>query len=252
MSSYPPPLLKTNEPLTEFNAEHFKDNTDGNLNEDQLTVVPPLFDGGMTYYKSDHQLHTKNNLIFDDTNNRLGINTATPSTSLHVVGNSTLGGDTSVTNNLTVTGSVAANSTLSVGGLATLFKTNVKSLTFDSLTTNGAINSCSKTSEYPLVVQTLNNISDGSVTQSAIAFSANSNSNSVAEADIAFTRLADGPARGKLNINLVTGTVNKETVMSFQGDRTLITKNVGINQAAPLSALHVGGDAIVNNLAIGT
>ena len=154
-------------------------------------------------------------------NSNVGISTNAPNAKLHVVGPSTLEGTTSI-----------------------------KASTFNALATSGTIASCSPTTDFPVVIQSTDNTNN--LTKTALAFSASSNSATAPEADISFTRTADAPARGKLDVNLITGTTNKENVMSFQSDRTLITKKVGINQTAPLTTLHVGGDAIVSNIGIGT
>ena len=215
--------------------------------ENQISIsdimTPPIIDQGVTFIKSDLKLNTNPNFIFDDETSRLGIGTNAPSTTLHVQGNSFLSDNVSIgtvgTSKFNVGGTSSLNGNTDVAGT---FK--ISSNAFSSLTTNGLINVCSKTSEYPVVIQSTDNTN--ALTKSALAFSASSNSETAPEADISFTRTSNAPARGKLDVNLVTSTTNKENVMSFQGDKVLINKKVGINQSTPLSALHVTGDGIVS------
>ena len=56
------------------------------------------------------------NFFWDDTNNRLGLGTASPSTTFHVVGNETVVGNLSQTGNITLTGNLTQTGTLALTG----------------------------------------------------------------------------------------------------------------------------------------
>ena len=60
---------------------------------------------GIAFWDTTNSIASNSDLYWDNTNNRLGVGTDTPSTALHIAGNSTLGGTVSISGNVTGTGS---------------------------------------------------------------------------------------------------------------------------------------------------
>lgn len=59
----------------------------------------------IAFWDTTNSIASNSNLYWDNTNNRLGVGTYTPSTALHIAGNSNLGGTVSISVNVTGTGS---------------------------------------------------------------------------------------------------------------------------------------------------
>jgi cytoskeletal protein CcmA (bactofilin family) len=241
MSIYKPPKH-----LNHINGENFNPIcfTSKEESENQIQVsdfmTPPLIDGGVAFLQSDLKLHTDPSLFFDSDNSRLGIGTNIPDASLHVVGPSKFEGhitaENITMNNLTLNGILQ-------GFSQAFFTTNQD---YNTIVPTGNLNDCSVIFEYPMVIQskdaTLNQ------TKSALAFTANGNNGDVPEVTLDYTRTNDGPARGKLDVN-ICNNISKDTVTSFQNNKVLIPKNLGLGtQSNPTVPLHVGGDSILNGV----